>query len=76
MPAVSNEKTEFSAKIPTEMYDEFRRYFPQYGATTWFITATLETFLASVRNEPDAQERVRQSISRMVEENRDTAAVA
>jgi hypothetical protein len=72
MPVVSeNEKAEFSAKVPRELYDEFRRYFPAYGGTTWFINTALNTFMESVRHDPDAVERIQKSIELMVQENRE-----
>jgi hypothetical protein len=73
MPVVSdNEKVDFSAKIPRHLYDEFRRYFPAYGATTWFINSALNALMESVRDDPDAVERVQKSVELMVQENRES----
>jgi len=62
---------EFGARIPTEHYEEFNRFFPQYGAATWFIRTALSELLSSVRDDGDAQQKVRQMIDRMVRENRE-----
>jgi hypothetical protein len=72
MPVASDSsKVDFSARIPRELYDEFRRYFPGYGATTWFINQSLHSFMEGIRGDPDAIERVQTSIDLMVRENRD-----
>lgn len=69
--ASDNDKTEFSARVPRDLYDEFRRYFPGYGATTWFINNSLQLFLEQVRESPDMIDRVSASIDAMVRENRE-----
>jgi len=66
--------TEFGARVPTEDYEEFNRFFPQYGAATWFIRTSLRTLLEVCREDGDAQERVRGLIEKMVKENREEAA--
>lgn len=72
-----NDKVEFGARIPRKLFDEFREYFPQYGASTYFINTSLEEFMAGVRGDPSARERVRAAIEKMVRDNReDKEAVA
>lgn len=68
--------TEFGARVDTEDYEEFNRYFPQYGAATWFIRTSLRELLVAVRDDGEAQERVRELIEKMVKENREEAQVA
>ena len=71
MPGDTKPFTEFGARIPTEMYEEFNRYFPQYGAATWFIRSSLNALLEKVRKDGDAQARVRAMIEEMVRNNRE-----
>lgn len=72
MAVVSDsEKAEFSARVPRESYEEFRRFFPGYGATTWFINTALENFLEECRKSPEAVERIQSAIDAMVQENRE-----
>lgn len=61
---------EFGAKIPQDLYDEFRELFPMYGATTWFIQTSLESFLAQVRENSSLQHLVEKSIDTMLLERR------
>jgi hypothetical protein len=68
--ASDSEKAEFSARVPRDLYDEFRRFFPGYGATTWFINNALNEFLEQCRKSPEAIERVQLAIDAMVQENR------
>lgn len=67
---------EFSAKVPLEEYEEFRKNFPQYGAVNWFINLSLVEFNRHVRENPTTADLVRKAIQDMVEERRDSAQVA
>jgi hypothetical protein len=62
---------DFGAKVPADLYTEFRTLFPQYGATTWFIITALEAFLDQVRDEPLIQEGVSLSIKQMLLEHQE-----
>jgi len=62
---------EFGAKVPEELYEEFRDLFPMYGATTWFITHSLEQFVKLARQSPQLQEMVAASIDQMLQERRE-----
>lgn len=66
---------EFGAKIPLELYDEFRELFPTYGSTTWFIENALKCFLAQVRDNPTLQEILDKAIEEMVKERREESNV-
>lgn len=62
---------EFGAKVPQELYEEFRHLFPQYGATTWFINESLKSFLDLVRDDEVVQRGIAISIDEMLQENRE-----
>lgn len=61
---------EFGAKIPEDLYEEFRDLFPMYGATTWFINNSLRAFINTVRDKGTMQESITLSIKQMLEERR------
>ena len=66
---------EFGAKVSKELYEEFRHLFPQYGATTWFITESLKSFLDKVRDDEIVQRGIALSIEEMLEERREQGDV-
>lgn len=70
MPKPLGPTVEFGAKIPKELFDEFRTHFPQYGATTWFINRSMETFLRAVRSDESYLELFNRSIELMVQDSR------
>lgn len=57
---------EFAAKVPRTLYYRFSGLFPQHGSIVWFIRTSLETFLEKVENDPEAIERIKQSIDDVV----------
>jgi hypothetical protein len=67
---MAREIAEFSAKVPREEYEFFRDTFPQYGASTWFITSALVEFNARLRENPSLKEHVDRSIDAMLQLNR------
>lgn len=74
MPAVADDKVEFSAKVPRSEYDIFKERFPQYGAVNWFINTTLAEFNRKVEENPASTELINQAISKMLMENRDNGS--
>ena len=71
MPSSSSRTVEFSAKVPSDLYDEFKLLFPQYGAVTWFINAALVEFIQQVRDNGTVQQRVHDAIATTLEERKD-----
>jgi hypothetical protein len=67
-------KTEFSALVPTPEYEKFRRRFPGYGASTWFINSALLEFNARMEQHPELQKEIEKSIEAMWGLNRMTAS--
>lgn len=67
---MARETKEFSAHVPVDEYEEFKRNFPQYGAVNWFINSTLTEFNRVVRENPTAREQIVQSIEAMLQLNR------
>lgn len=65
-------ETDFGAKVPTELYEEFKLLFPQYGAVTWFINAVLTEFIEQVKDNGTLQDRVYSSIQACLEERRES----
>lgn len=65
------ETKEFSAKVPTAEYEEFKRNFPQYGAVNWFINTTLAHFNRLVKKNPSSVELIDASIREMLEARRE-----
>ena len=74
--ANGKETTEFSAKVSTEAYDEFKERFPQYGSVTWFIGTALDAFNREVRENPLNKDTVDRAIQRMLDENREVTLTA
>lgn len=70
MPAVGNDQVEFGAKIPRELYDEFKEQFPQYGAVAWWLNTALESFLTQIAEDPTTKEQINAAILSMLRENR------
>lgn len=68
---MSEPKVDFGGRVSEVDYDRFRSLFPQYGATTWFITTALKSFLKSMEKDPTAHEQVDAAITSMVETNRE-----
>lgn len=67
--ATSNRDVEFGAKVPADLYSEFKHLYPQYGAVTWFINAALAAFIQTTRDRDDLQERVHDGIESMLKES-------
>jgi len=67
MPAPT---VEFGSDVPQELYDEFKRRFPQYGAVKWFINSSLSAFLDATREMPEVSEVIDSQIRSMWEGNR------
>lgn len=61
---------EFSAKIPAEDYEEFKKNCPQYGAVTWFIQTAVRNFNDLLRENPTARETVGAAVDKMLSDNR------
>lgn len=55
-------QVEMSAKVPKELYDEFIGFFPQHGASSWFIRTALTNLIAEVSKDVPAVDRVREAI--------------
>jgi hypothetical protein len=76
MATATDTKVEFSGKVDLSDYKEFSEYFddgkgkPIYGATTWFISTSLKTFLAEARKNPKLKDQVIAGIQAMLENNR------
>lgn len=68
-----SEQIEFSAKVPSEDYEEFKHNFPQYGAVSWFINSALREFNRLNRENPTARELVNESIQNLLVENRQSS---
>ena len=64
------DKVEFSAKIPSELYEEFKEFVPHYGGTQWFINAALTSFLERCRENPSVKDSVGLSVDAMLQLNR------
>jgi len=67
----NRDTVEFSAKVPDDLYQEFKVLFPQYGSTTWFINTALEEFLKSVRTSASLQQHVANAIDSMLTDRRE-----
>jgi hypothetical protein len=67
-----NQEVEFGAKVPSDLYEEFRLLFPMYGANTWFINMALKEFLDIVREDGTLQEKARAAIDRALAERRES----
>jgi hypothetical protein len=61
-------KTEFTAKIPTPLYNEFIGFFPMHGANSWFIVNALEQLLEICRTQPSALDNLRDAVSNAVKQ--------
>ena len=65
-PAIN--KTEFTAKIPTPMYNEFIGFLPIHGVNTWFIMTAMNRFLEHLRRDPTLAQRVKEAVDSVVAE--------
>lgn len=63
IPADKEGEIEFGAKVPERDYQEFRSYFPQYGAVKWFIGEALRSFNTRVRESDEVRFLVERSIT-------------
>jgi hypothetical protein len=61
---------EFSAKVPRDLYDRFKRLVPNYGGTQWFINAALIGFVKRMEENPALTEVVEDSVEAMLQLNR------
>ena len=66
----NGETTEFSAKVDTDAYNEFKENFPQYGAVSWFINNALVAFNEEVRKNPEHRKLIDNAIAEMLDRNR------
>lgn len=73
MASRNQRDVDFGAKVPPDLYAEFKFLFPQYGATTWFINTVLEQFIKTVRDNHTLQELVALSIEAMLVDRRSEA---
>jgi hypothetical protein len=63
---------EFSARVPEEDYKEFVRLTDGvYGATTWFITTALKTFIGQQKETPTPREQIVKAIRSMIEDRKE-----
>lgn len=67
---MASDTTEFSAKVPTELYNSFKEAFPQYGAVTWFINSSLEAFMKKVDSNPEYRVLVEVAVTQMLDDQR------
>lgn len=68
--AEKKETVEFSAKVPTDLYEEFKTFVPPYGGTQWFINAALAGFIEKMRENPSLVAHVESSVESMLRLNR------
>jgi hypothetical protein len=55
-------QVEFGARIPTQLYEDFREALPMYGATRWFIVSCLREFTNLAKKDPVLKDLVRQAV--------------
>lgn len=70
MPAEKPETVEFSAKVPKELYDDFKALVPAYGGTQWFINSALAGFVRRMKENPTLEKQVEESVEAMLQLNR------
>lgn len=66
MPA-SDTQVEFRGYVPRELYHEFNRLFPSYGAKSWFLREAIRSFLDKARQEPMTPIIISTAIAEMVD---------
>jgi hypothetical protein len=69
---VPNDTVEFSAHVPIDEYNEFKKNFNQYGAVKWFINESLAQFNAQVRENPTLRQLVSNAVQQMLDDNRNS----
>lgn len=71
-------KVRFGGFVDEAEAERFRRNFPQYGATQWFITTFLKRFNDTVEKQPSLVDTVdasiREALNESMTERRDTAS--
>lgn len=71
MATLPEDTKEFGARIPESEYERFRKAFPQYGASTWFINTSIREFNEQVAANPSSIELINASIVKMLQDNRE-----
>jgi len=58
---------ELITPIPSELYDEFKQLFPEFGAATWFARRVVQTIIAEIEGNP-FEHYIDRAVFRLLEE--------
>lgn len=62
---------EFSAKVPEEEYERFRKHLPMYGAVNWFINTALKEFNDRLEANPSLRANAVDAIDQLLVDRRE-----